>query len=1198
MAVQWTEEQLAAIQARGSNILVAAAAGSGKTAVLVERIIQRICDDENPVSIDRLLVLTFTEAAAAEMKRKIAQAIYERLQKEPENPWLREQNLLVHSAHISTIHSFCKTMIQNNIHETQIPTDFTLIDPAENEMLLNQALDQVLERYYRRIAKKHAFRELAVGYGGIKSDDNLRSTVLALLGFVKSMAYPKRWLHQAAEQYQELCKTGTINGSVWEQRVSEQCRALACEILEGYRVLAKIVRDGVPKDLPIYTYFTELPDKFAMAYAPVLSGAKALEEIRSAQASFDKGRAVGMNKLDEQVAARIDFVRKKLINPPMDEIKQLLECSAPEKVKQMILSAPRVKVLVQLVRQTERLHQTMKQERSALDFNDLEHELLRLLADKHGNPTPVAKKLQTRFAEILVDEYQDTNDIQDTIFRMLSRDDSNIFMVGDLKQCIYQFRNANPAIFADKYRRYLKGDGGQCIRLFKNFRSRREVVDCVNGVFSSLMSERLGGISYTEDEYLMQGASYPEAKENLAGELLVTDVNVENYSQEGSYTNMTAYEMEAVTIAGRIKNLLENRELLVTDKETGELRPLRPGDITILMQTSTHMGEVSKILEEYGIPVADTVGRKYLDSLEVLTVLNFLQVIDNPLQDIPLLAVLRSGMFDFSPDELARIRLCREGNFYTALCAAADEGDSHAAEFIDVLHELRNDAAYMGVDELIWKICHELHFVELAGAMPGGKLRQENLNLLYEHAVAFEQGVLHGLFHFVEYIETLRAGNADFVAAKSLVGEEDMVCMSTIHKSKGLEYPVVILCGLQQYFMESDAAKSIIWDEKFGIAMDWVDTIHRVRYSGLPKKLAREHIIQEQRSEEMRLLYVAMTRAKEKLIFSCTVGKMRNQWKEAVYDVNGHPVEACARRSTSMKDWLLSALMPHPEARTLREIAKRTDVLPDHSMQFPLQMAWVNHENTPLLIPETIAESKEISQVEPAELSKSVKERLCYQYPHRGLGQTPIKLSVSELKRRQMPEEGYAPQLLKMPHNILTDVIEIGAAERGVIHHYVLQHIDERNTDSPLQIEEQLETMVKEKLISARQREAVSAAQLFEFFCHPLGQRLKAADKIFREFDFYMQIPAEEVTDSLPDEDRAEPVLLQGIADCFFYEGDRIVLIDYKTDRISKGQAEKRAERYRAQIEYYERGLNEVLPYPIAEKYLYFLNCSTAVAIK
>lgn len=1195
MAVNWTAEQEQAIAARDSNILVAAAAGSGKTAVLVERIIRRICDAENPVSVDRLLVLTFTEAAAAEMKRKIAQAIYDRLQQEPDNPWLRQQNVLVHSAHISTVHAFCKTMIQNNIHLTDLPTDFTLIDQTENKILQSRALDEVLERYYKRIDKKNAFRDLAVGYGGIKSDDNLRNTVLSLYNFVQSMAYPKCWLREAIKPYKQACETGSITGTLWEDRIVANCQELAQEVLCYYDCLAQIMKDEVSPDAAVYTYFVDLPQRFQEAFLPMLEGTASVAQCKEILASFKKGNARGIKDLDVKLQGRIKYIRERLISPVMDDMKKLLDSTEPEQVRRIVQCAPRVQMLKQLVRQTGRLHKFMKRERSALDFNDLEHEFLALLTDKQGNPTTVARKLRMRFEEILVDEYQDTNDVQDTIFRMISREEKNIFMVGDLKQCIYQFRNAKPDIFAEKYRTYGKTDDKQCIQLQRNFRSRREVLDFANGVFAFLMTRQLGGLDYTPKEYLIPGASYPEGAGNVAAEILVTDANKDNYTPDSAWRELESQELEAITVAERIQKLVAGRELLVTDKETGELRPVRLGDITILMQTSTHMGTVSRILEEHGIPVADTVGRKYLDSLEVLTVLNFLQVIDNPLQDIPLLAVLRSAMFDFSPEELAKIRLCAKGNFYHALCAAANQGNTHAGEFLQILSELRDNAVYMGVDELIWKICHELHFMALVGAMPGGKLRQENLNMLYEHGADFEQGVLHGLFNFVGYIELLRAGKADLSAAQPLTEEGDMVSISTIHKSKGLEYPVVILFDMGHYFMEADAGKPVIWHEADGIAMDWVDTVNRVRYGSLPKHVVRRSMIQDGRSESLRVLYVAMTRAKEKLIFSCAVSKSRNQWKEAIFDAKSQLHGVFARRCTSMRDWVLSAVLPHPEAKPLRELAERGDILPDLSMDYALQVQVMNHETTPLTCAELPQKTEAEETARAATLPESVSEKLAYQYPHKELGLTPIKLSISELKRRQMPEEDYIPGVLRVNRVVLAENAELGAAEIGTINHYVLQHLDETRTESLAQVEEQLEEMVQSGMISQRQRGVVAGEKLYGFFCHPLGKRLKASQEVCREFDFYMEIPAAEVTADLPETDQKETVLLQGIADCFFYEEDGAVLIDYKTDRVSAEKAKERAQRYETQLECYTRGLNAILPCPIKERYLYFLHCGEAV---
>ncbi|MBO5363913.1 MAG: helicase-exonuclease AddAB subunit AddA [Clostridia bacterium] len=1152
MEVSWTAEQLQAIEQRGSNILVAAAAGSGKTAVLVERIIRRICDAKNPVPVNRLLVLTFTEAAAAEMKRKIATAMEERLRLEPDNRWLRDQLLMVSSAHISTVHAFCKTMLQNNIHKTDLPVDFTLIDETENAVLRNQALDRVLERYYQRIGKKEAFRDLTTGYGGTKSDDTLRETVKRLYHFSRSLAYPEKWLAYAAEQYRIAEKAGGLTGTDWEKILLARCRELVAEMESGYRRIWKIVEAEVPSDHKYFSYYQELLQNFLQAFEPARMGETSVAVLKACQERFEVPRTPVKTGLEEEVVNRINSIKKHLVTESQTDLRLLLDGTDPERMERILLCGSRVQVLKQLVRQLERLHTAMKREKSVLDFGDLEHEMMGLLSDRRGNPTEVALQLRERFEEILVDEYQDTNDIQDTIFRLLSKEETNIFMVGDLKQSIYRFRNANPNIFAEKYHRYLAGDGGVCIRLFKNFRSRKTVVDSVNGIFSNIMMEETGGLDYTPEEYLIPGANYPETGDDFTTELLLTDVAAAKEEQGEEGPDASAPQMEAEVIAKRIRNMVDGGELQVTDGETKEPRPVRLGDITILVRNKSRVPEMEQVLNGYGIPTASEVGQQYLDSLEVLTVLSFLQIIDNPRQDIPLLAVLRSAIFGFSPEELANIRLSAKGDFYTALIASAEQGNSRAAEFLECLEDLRKDAVGHGVGHLIFRILHELHYLALVGAMPSGRVRQRNLNLLYERGEEFEQGSLQGLFHFMEYIESLRSEKADMKAGTDFADAANTVSIMTIHKSKGLEFPVVILCNIDTEFNERDASNGILWHENAGIAMDYVDTRLRVKYPTLAKQLVREQILKDSRAEEMRLYYVAATRAKEKLILSTLIGTKHDGWKKAAPLAGDALPAGLIRRQRSMRDWTLSCLLAHPAAEKLREIADAGALNP--SIEFPLSVEYRVPDGEVLaLLPEREGERLP----EKTDSVLDMTERLSYRYPHGELSGIPVKLSISELKRRNMPDSDYVKGVLQPRDVVLGELTEIGAAERGTITHYVMQHMDFARTDTELEIEEQLEEMVSAGLITKRQKSAVSVKGIFGFFSHPLGQRLKKAERTEREFDFYMEIPAGQFHEALPAEDREEAVLLQGIADCFFYEEDGVVLIDYKTDRVPAEQAEE-----------------------------------------
>lgn len=1201
MSVNWTKEQLEAINTEGSNILVAAAAGSGKTAVLVERIIRKICDKEKPVPVDRLLVLTYTEAAAAEMRRKVADAIYLKMKSEPDNKWLHDQSVLIHSANISTVHAFCKAMLQNNIHDTDLPAEFTLIDSTENEILRNKALDAVLESYYGRIEKKTGFRDLTVGYGGVKSDDSLRSTVLNLHSFVRTLAYPEKWLKEAANSYRMVKNSQSLGSTVWEQVLKNACRDLAQDVLEGYKIIRNTVENEVMSDHPYFKYFGELPGRFAEAFERVLSGTASVSEIIECNSSFKKGQARGKKDLEPELADRIEKMREELVNKPLKELKLLLGAADDDKVIRIIGCMPRVCALKQLVRQTERLHKSMKREKGALDFGDLEHEMIKLISERDGRPTAVAEKLRQRFDEILVDEYQDTNNIQDTIFRLLSRDEKNIFMVGDLKQCIYKFRNAAPDIFAKKYEAYCRGEGGICIQLFKNFRSRREVIDLANSIFDSIMTKRLGGLDYTKEEYLIQGAQYSDDAGSFIPELLITDADTDNYEPGSEFYNADSAALEALTVAKRIKKLASDRSMLITDKKTGSLRPLRYGDITILVRTTSNLAVLTSTLEEHDIPYISESGRRYLDSIEVMTVLSFLQIIDNPRQDIPLLAVLRSAIFDFSPEELAEIRLCdssRGADFYSAVRCSAENGNKKSKEFLAVLNELRENAVTMGVDELIRKICINLGYMNLVGAMPGGGIRQANLKLLYERGTEFENGALSGLFNFMLYIEGLRESGKDMIAAKPFSDEADTVTIMTVHKSKGLEFPVVILYGTQKYFNETDESKPIIWNADAGIAMDYVDTVRRIRYSALPKLLIRDMNIHELRSEELRLLYVALTRAKEKLIISCTVSKTRNKWKEAVFDSSNRLASGFAVRRTSMRDWLLSALLNHPSCGALRELAERSDIRINNGAEFDINVTVINHDNDYAFNTMADEKTEKVQNKADDDLSYTdAAERAAYSYPHNSLTLMPVKMSVSELKRRQMPEEDYVPGIVRLNSIALAGREELGAAEIGTITHYVIQHIDLSRAESEEQIELQIKEMADSGIISQRQADAVSVCKIAEFFKSGLGRRLVNSVKAEREFDFYTELSAKELNPEIKGRDGDERILLQGIADCFFCEADGVVLIDYKTDRVSAEGAEKRAESYRLQIDCYARGLEGILGQPVKERYLYFLNCGKAIKI-
>ncbi len=1188
MEVNWTEQQREAIEARGGNLLVAAAAGSGKTAVLVERIIRMITDIKNPVPIDRLLVLTFTDAAAAEMKRKVADAIDKKLAEDPDNKWLREQSIKVGSASISTIHSFCSRIITNNVHLTDLPADFSLIDDTENEVLRASALDAVLESYYSRIDKKDGFRQLAQGWGGIKGDDSLRELALKLHDFSRSLAYPKKWLSQTcAGSYNTAAKYKSFDDTAWAELIEKSLSDTALSIADGLKILWQITEREIPPDHKYYAYYYNMMAGFEGEFKAIISNAEnRFDRIKNLICSFEIPRAPSKAGLDDLLVKRLNGIRDNTVKANIKKAKEIIDLTEQEGVIRTAKCAPVVKALCQIVRQTEKVHQRYKKEKGVIDFSDLEHGLLRLICNERGEETPLCLKLREYYHEILLDEFQDTNALQFEIFKKLSKTSGNLFMVGDIKQCIYKFRNADPSIFMGLYKAYDRGEGGRLIRLFKNFRSRSQVIDSVNYVFSSVMSESLGGVDYTEEEYLISGAVYPD-NNGCDTEVIITDVS-ELKSDDSTLEDFEKGELEAKCAAERIKKLVCCDKMRVTDKQTGELRDIKYGDITVLCRSSAECRSIEEALGRQGIPTQSETGRNYLDSLEVTTVLCFLQIIDNPLQDIPLIAVMRSPMFKFTADELAKIRTCAEGRFYTAVRIAA-ETDEKTAEFLEALLRLRGYAKYMGTDELVFKICNELHYLSYVGAMPNGDLRKANLKLLMWRCAEFEKGSLKGIFNFIKYIEMLKDRGRDLAPAKESAAQDEMVKIMTMHKSKGLEFPVVLLFGTARRFDTRDVYRNIIWDEKAGIGLDYVDTRQRVKFKVPIRTMIEGGLLRGLKAEEMRLLYVAMTRAKEKLIISSAVTERENRWRDTEFDESGRIYPVIADKIMCMRDWVLASLMNSPYANLLREKADRQDIIPKASSDAVFELVFAKIGEA--------AETEEVSEKEQPEEAKAyqdIKERLDYVYPYTHLCRLPIKLSVSELKRRNMPDEDFSTGLLKLPTAMPEEKEDINAQERGVITHYVLQHIEISKTDTNGQIEKQIQNMINRGVISEAQGSVVDTSAIYGFFLSDIGTRLKAAKRVERELDFYMLVPPNEV-DSNIKADGADEVILQGIADCLFFEDDGIVLIDYKTDRVGKSGAEKRSYIYKTQIEYYARGIAEIFNLPVKESYLYFLNCGESV---
>ncbi|MBQ2931434.1 MAG: helicase-exonuclease AddAB subunit AddA [Clostridia bacterium] len=1195
--MKWTKEQREAIEYSGKNILLAAAAGSGKTAVLVQRIIELICREENPVNINELLVLTFTDAAAREMREKISAAIEKALAENPQNAHLQKQRLLIHSANISTIHSFCLQIIKNNIHITDLPVRFSLVSETENKMLLDEALSSVLERFYGKIEKDKSMADLVMGYGGIKNDSLLRETVLSLLSFCKSMPYPAKWLNAAVREFYKAGRDRTIQGTAWQNWLGQKTGQLFDEICGIYAEIQEETEKNLGDKHSYNAFFAE--EKARAERIACSEQNYNYASVRASVLAFDFERLPqGMRNADPLTVAAQNKIKalRQLAKDSMADIWEMHKIPEEEMLDRIEKTYPVLRTLKNIVLICDRSYTKLKREKNFLDFSDLEHEALKLLAGKDGTPTETARALQKKYKEILIDEYQDTNHIQDTIFKVVSKQNSNIFMVGDLKQSIYTFRNAVPALFADKYQSYDNDlDEGHLIRLFKNFRSRKAVVDVANFIFSMVMSREIGDVEYTEDEYLIRGAEYPDGTD--------TDVFVPEFHfacsngevPEGEEL-LSGRELEARIAAKRIREMMDSGTL-VFDKNKGIMRKIEYRDIVVLMRNTSVAAPIfEQTFEEFGIPVYTEVGRSYLDAREVQTVLSFLKIVDNPRQDIPLIAVMRSPIWGFSPEELAEMRASkRDGCFFDAVEYAAENGSKKAAGFLNELLKLRKKSQDTSVENIIWHIYYEYGYYAYSGAQSRGVERQANLRLLFERAAEFEHTGMRGLFGFMMYIENIRSQGDDLTPSKILGDGDDVVRIMTIHKSKGLEFPVVILSDTAHSFNTRDLSNNIIWNTNMGLAADFVDTKLRVRYPSLPRDIVAAQAKSELISEEMRLLYVALTRAREKLIVTSTFRSTKSGPALPLYQKSGQAKSAYVRRKLCFADWIMAAVLRHKDARNLREFFDFEDIITPVDTGFEIKTVVYKNQNEIDLQHQKedvfANESREIEET----FANEIGEKLMYEYERKYLGKIPVKLSVSEVKRMQAEEEDHTPQIDELKISSFRPLEKLSGAERGTIVHFVMQMADPKTINSPEDVDALLEKLQAEGTLTKTQADAVDAKKIADFFESDIGKRLKKAKRLEREFSFYTTASVSEVYNSA---EQGE-VLLQGTMDCFFEEeGGRVVLLDFKTDRAkSAEEAKDLSKKYSVQMKYYKKALAEILERRVDECWLCFLDCGEFVEV-
>ena len=1240
----WTREQLEAITENSGNLLVAAAAGAGKTAVLVERIIRRITDPEDPVDIDRLLVVTFTNAAAAEMRERIGDAISQALERDPGNRLIQRQMTLLGKACITTMHSFCLDVIRSNFQHLDIDPDFRIADETESTLMKLEALDEVFEEQYER-EDNQDFLELLESYGGNRDDQVLMDMVFNLYNFVQSSPWPEVRLKEMAEALS--LEDGTDFGSTIWGRVLLDAALME---LQGLRDMAEkalaVCReaDGLDRYIPVLQEdLGRIDAMFQLAAEPsawdrICDFMQYIDFSRMPTLGKDADKAAQdkVKKLRDQVKAGLRKLQERFFTACSEEI-----------VKELNSLYPKMKCLVGLALDLARKYNEKKARKSILDFNDLEHLCLGLLADRGEDgslvPSQVAISYMERFVEIMVDEYQDSNMVQEIIIRLLSRDrveKPNVFMVGDVKQSIYRFRQARPELFMEKYNTYSeeKGSPYRKILLYRNFRSRKEVIDAVNYLFGQVMSVQVGELDYTEKEALNPGAVYDEPgdgflaggevefhlvqtgagnRDGVSGDFEETGGEDENEDEE----ILDNIQCEARIVARRIKELLspdeDGRVFAVWDKARKEYRPVTYRDIVILLRTTKNWSDVfAEELGMMGIPVYADTGTGFFRTIEVQVVLSLLQVIDNPLQDIPLLSVLRSPIFSFTTDELAEIRLAdKRGLFFNALRNLAESQNGRtaakAADFLEKLERWRNMSLYMPTDQLLWQLYQETGYYGMVGAMPAGEQRQANLRILFDRARQFEKTSYRGLFNFINFIDKLKSSRGDMGSARILSESDNVVRIMSIHKSKGLEFPVVILAGCGKKFNFQDTARSILLHQDLGFGPDVVDTRLRASWPSAAKLAIREKIKVETLSEEMRILYVALTRAREKLIITGSVrdtAKALEGWAEAANTDERKLPGYRMVKAGSFLDWIVPALIRHKNCGKLRENLPESRVfsgaLLDDDSAWRIEF-W-NRDQVPES-PSTdeagLAEleqwlGEEDSPEEMAGYDREIERRLGWEYPYAELARVQAKFSVTELKRRfdpQLSEErgdppGYLPRMVKKPM-FLEGTKGLGAAEKGTVMHFVMQHLDFRNPD----LERQIEDMVSKDLLTRTQADSIDTDKIRKFLDSELGMRVLSCGSINREVPFNIEIPCRELYPGIREDLGHETILLQGVIDLFFEEPDGLVLIDYKTDQVPPGSGETIRERYSSQIGYYAKALETLTGKKVKERYIYLFSTGEVI---
>ncbi|MDB8791179.1 helicase-exonuclease AddAB subunit AddA [Romboutsia sp. 1001216sp1] len=1247
---KWTKEQQAVIDSRDCNLLVAAAAGSGKTAVLVERIIQMITDKENPIDIDKLLVVTFTNAAASEMRERIGDAIGKALDKDPENKHLQNQLVLLNKASITTIHSFCLEVIKSNFHKINLDPNFRIGDTTECALLKQEAIEEVFERLY--IDRDEGFLNLVESYAERRGDNNLQNIILGVYNFAMASPDPKEWLEFSAEQF-NIDGEFDFSTSIWAKAILDTVKIE----ISGMETSMKKALEELEGIVELETY----TEKFKTDYSSIkrildacnLSWDEAYSSISNIKfENYVKGvKRLGKDTPSyiKDIKSKADDIRKK-VKKSVESIKDSTFNREKEDINYEIKYIYKVaKSISDIVIQFEDAYDNKKREKGIIDFNDIEHFALNILVQKDDKgeniPSDIALSYREKFYEIFIDEYQDSNFVQEVLLSNIAKIKTpNRFMVGDVKQSIYRFRQAKPEIFLQKYADYdtEKGSLYRKIMLYKNFRSREEVVDSANYIFENVMSENIGEINYTEEERLNLGAIF---KENTNEDVVVggpTEIHLmekasrkddsetkENESSEEE-EEIDNIQLEARMVGNIIKGLMspneEGKIQMVYDKKLDDYRPVQFKDIVILLRATSAWAPVfADELMNMDIPTYADIGVGYFDTIEIKTIMSLLQIIDNPMQDIPLLAVLKSPICGFTPEELIDIRVEEHNkSFYEALEEYSNHEDEKALkciEFIEKLKDYKEKSLYMSTDEFLWYLYTNTGYYAYVGALPGGSQRQANLKILFERAKQFEETSFKGIFSFINFVAKLKKSNTDMGSAKTLGENADVVRIMSIHKSKGLEFPVVICSGMGKNFNTQDFKNDILYHHELGYGPQIVDYERKISYPSIAKEALKSKINVENLSEEMRVLYVAFTRPKEKLIITGSTRNIEKSLQTWANGVEGNKAISQYKvlKGKSYLDWIMPSVLKHKDLEELRDFANiDIEYIDNHNSKW-VSNIWYKEDVT--LTQNEEEEEKSIREIidsldvenPDTEYFSIIKEKLDFKYPYEACVTKPASISVTEIKKIQntheedFSQEVFSNQItLKKPIFMQEeeDIEKITGAERGTIVHLVMQIIDFNKIYTIDDIKEQISRFIKKGIITEKQSRVVNPFKIYKFFKSHIGQRMLKSSFIKREQAIYAQIKLKDVyiyedlaTEGNVQDFDEESIMLRGIIDAYFEEDDKIVIVDYKTDFVNDENKNEVISRYKKQLDLYSEVVEKLTGKEVKERYIYLFGIDEDVSI-